>query len=355
MKFQTAISNACGHKTSKRILFLDNLRAVAILMVVGDHTLGYCIPLPEQQKHIVSIIVHTISVPIFFLVDGYLFARDTTYLKKNDYLLTIKKSIFRLILPWTIFSSFYAITRFFFELSGFLTNKIIIGHSFAEITLSTYGSIIASQMYFLLSLFLIRLCGPIFKFLANLHYFMLTIVFFCYSLTYTLCIDTITPYLEIDGGQEPILHALWGINYYLLGILLIKLSKSKYKATLSFSFIFLMSYMLLKDDYPQLGSLFIQYFYLVTSFSLFFYLNTKTSFLETVGKNTMGIYLVHAPVLLKANSMIINNLVIPPILNYILLSATTFSLSFFVVVILKSIPFGQVLFGESQSITLSSE
>ena len=62
--------------TPERISFLDSLRAVAIVMIVGIHTLGYCVSLPPDQKEILSFIVSEVSVPVFFLVDGYLFARN---------------------------------------------------------------------------------------------------------------------------------------------------------------------------------------------------------------------------------------------------------------------------------------
>ena len=54
---------------NERILFLDSIRGIAIIMVVGVHSLGYCLQLPSDQKEAISFIVHTISVPVFFLVN----------------------------------------------------------------------------------------------------------------------------------------------------------------------------------------------------------------------------------------------------------------------------------------------
>lgn len=51
---------------SERLAFLDSLRAIAIIMVVGVHTLGYCVKLPQNLQEIVSFIVHTVGVPVFF-------------------------------------------------------------------------------------------------------------------------------------------------------------------------------------------------------------------------------------------------------------------------------------------------
>jgi hypothetical protein len=42
--------------SSERIAFLDSLRAIAIIMVVGVHAIGYCMELPQGPKQIVSFI-----------------------------------------------------------------------------------------------------------------------------------------------------------------------------------------------------------------------------------------------------------------------------------------------------------
>ena len=112
----------------ERLAFLDSLRAVAIIMVVGVHTLGYCMELPYDLKQIVSFIVATIAVPVFFLVDGYLFARSVLHLKQYDYVKCVRSSLFRLLIPWVIFTLIYTFARYAFELAGFLEDKSILGH-----------------------------------------------------------------------------------------------------------------------------------------------------------------------------------------------------------------------------------
>lgn len=68
-----------------------------------------------------------------------------------------------MLVPWAIFTFAYTIARYLFELNGFLNEKLIVGHSLQHVILSAYGSVYASQMYFLFSLFLLRLCSPILK------------------------------------------------------------------------------------------------------------------------------------------------------------------------------------------------
>jgi peptidoglycan/LPS O-acetylase OafA/YrhL len=57
-----------------RIAFLDDLRLIGIVMVVGVHALGRA-NLDQPIEEWFRFVVTTIAVPIFFLVDGFLFAR----------------------------------------------------------------------------------------------------------------------------------------------------------------------------------------------------------------------------------------------------------------------------------------
>ena len=149
----TESNKASRSSMSERIAFLDRLRAIAIIMVIGVHTLGYCIPLPPDHKQIIKFIVYYISVPVFFLVDGYLFSRRVIHLKNYNYLEYVKNSLFRLLAPWTVFTLAYTFARYAFELTGFFKERLVLGHSSQEVIISAYGSVIAPQMYFLFSLF----------------------------------------------------------------------------------------------------------------------------------------------------------------------------------------------------------
>lgn len=190
MKSTIAISNTSVFMTHERIPFLDNLRAIAIIVVVGVHALG-------------------------------LFAMSITLFKKYDYIHSIRKSTIRLLVPLVIFTLFYVIARYGFELSGFLKEFLIVGRSLHEVTISAYGSVIAPHMYFLISLLLIRLCDPILRKIVKIkNYYVLLILFVSYFSLYKAVINIISPYLIIDGGQEPILHVLWGFQYYFAGMII---------------------------------------------------------------------------------------------------------------------------------------
>ena len=59
-----------------RIPYLDAIRTVAVFMVVAIHTMGY-VPIEGAQHAIISFLVHTVAVPVFFLVDGIIFAKTS--------------------------------------------------------------------------------------------------------------------------------------------------------------------------------------------------------------------------------------------------------------------------------------
>ena len=151
MKINEILFKDSSTSSHGRILFLDSMRAIGIVMVVGLHSLSYCLPLPIPQQNIISFLVGTIPVPIFFLVDGYLFALHIASPKEYNHLKHIKKSIIRLLVPWMIFTLLYLIARYYFELKGYLPENLIVGHSIKEIIISAYGSVYFAQMYFLIS------------------------------------------------------------------------------------------------------------------------------------------------------------------------------------------------------------
>ncbi|MGO9377172.1 MAG: acyltransferase [Dissulfurispiraceae bacterium] len=333
--------------TPERISFLDNLRAIAIVMVVGVHTLGYCVPLPQYHKEILIFIMQTISVPVFFLVDGYLLAQSVIKSESYSYYRYVRKSLFRLLAPWVFFTLTYTLARYAFELTGFFKERLILGHSFLEIATSAYGSVYAPQMYFLFSLFVIRLCSPMFKKILSIkNHYILLLLFFCYYAAYKLTINSISPYLRIAGGQEPVLHALWGLQYYLVGICCFKISEIVELKKLFIPFLSLFISALLIQSHLGLYWFNIdQYLYLLTIFTFFAFLKNGFPLLNVIGKNTMGIYLIHAPIVLKGVSLILNKFVADPLLSFASVLICTFVLTLCIVMIINSIPYGCLLFG----------
>ena len=335
-------------KKPERLAFLDSLRAVAIIMVIGVHTLSYCVELPHDLKQIISFTVYTTSVPVFFLVDGYLFARSVIHFKSYNYIKYVRSSLFRLLAPWAVFTLAYTLARYAFELTGFPKEKFILGHSLQEVILSAYGSVYAPQLYFLCSLFLIRLCAPIFKkVLAIENYFALLFLLCAYYAIYQLIAPSASTYLKIEGGQEPVLHALWGIQFYILGIVVFMTSQIVDLRKLFMPFLLLSILVLLVENNSRIEGLnyVVQYLYLITMFLFFTLFQNGFYFLNLIGKNTMGIYLIHAPIVLKAVSLIVNKFVFDPMLSFVSILVGTFILSSSIAMVITSVPYGYLLFG----------
>lgn len=359
MKTNRFFSENSSNSTRQRILFLDSMRATAIIMVIGVHSLAYCLPLPTDQKGIISFIVQTIPVPVFFLVDGYLFALHISSPKEYHYFKYIRKSITRLLVPWAIFTILYAIARYYFELNGYLTEQLILGHSIKEVVISAYGSVYSAQMYFLVSLFLVRLLTPIFKQVIQIkRYPVLLILFICVFIIYNLSSNVINPLLKIEGGQEPVTHALWGIQYYLIGIILFRTFSIVKPEKLFFPFLSLFFIaMIFHVEIWQwhYGHNLIQYLYLITFFLLFTHIGDKLSFLNIIGKNTMGIYLVHAPIILKIISLIMDKTILSPLFNFLSILFGTLILSVCAVIVIKYLPYGTLLFGEPKMLLANKQ
>ena len=328
------------------------MRAIAIIMVVGVHSLGYCLPLPVDQRQLISFIVHTISVPVFFLVDGYLLGRSLVITKNYNFSKYVKGSTIRLLLPWAVFTFFYTLSRYIFELTGFLSERIILGHSWQEILASAYGSVYAPQMYFLLSLFLIRLCSPIIKmFFVNKNIFVIILIFLCYLAVYNPLKNYLIPYLSIKGGQEPILHALWGFQFYFLGaIILLAYEKVDIKNIFPPLLMLFIVFLVIKN------TIFIVYLNRISQilylliFSLFFItfkINIRP--FNVIGENTMGIYLIHAPIVLKGVSIILNRFLTIPLASYLSILFVVTVLSLLITLSINSIPYGSLLFGASHN------
>jgi surface polysaccharide O-acyltransferase-like enzyme len=332
---------------TQRLSFLDSLRALAIIMVVGVHTLGYCVELPLNQWEVVSFVVHAIAVPVFFLVDGYLFARSATGSEDHGSRKYVRNSVVRLLLPWVVFTLVYTTARYAFELTGFLQERLILGHSWAEVALSAYGSVYAPQMYFLFSLFLIRLSSPLLKrSVVTRDYFVLLSVFLCYFAGYKALIPHLSPHLEITGGQEPILHALRGMQFYLLGIVVFRTSTILTVKKLFVPILLLFAISLfIRGTSEDRASTLVQYLYLLTVFFLFAFFPNGFRPLNWLGRNTMGIYLIHTPIVLKGISLVLNAFVRIPMLSFVSVLLGTLAISIPVVAAINFVPYGRLLFG----------
>jgi len=330
-----------------RIRYLDSMRAVAILMVVAIHAKGgVTLPDPALRQWI-DFIIYPVAVPVFFLVDGFLLAKKYPTPGTFDYNRFIGRSFARLVVPWLAFTIFYTLARWGFEMASLLDEQQVLGADLSRILLASYGSVYAPQLYFLLSLFFIRLTAPAWLVVFRWEKYLLTAVFLVYLLIYKAGIDHLVPYLEIRGGQEPILHALWGLQFYFLGGVLQAWGVEKRKLlfpVLLAAFVGCTAWASRFDTSPL--HLVVQYLYLTTFFSLFAAFSIHAPLLDRLGTNTMGIYLLHAPILIKCFSLVLARLPAGPLPSYLILVAATTISAYVLSTYLRRYPLSSWLLGE---------
>jgi fucose 4-O-acetylase-like acetyltransferase len=331
----------------ERLGFLDSFRAAAIVMVVAVHALGYSDLDPVFRK-VIAFLVHTISVPVFFLVDGYLFAKGSR--KSFDYYPYVLRSARRLLIPWVVFTLIYTILRGLFEYVVIVPERMVLGRSWDVVARSVYLSEIAPQMYFLLSLFIVRLLSYGTVRVLRLPGWILAFSPACYVLLFEL--------LGIRGlffvGLDPILHALWGFQFYLTGVVLYRFDpwiRRHIRPVAAAA----LGIMVLANFAPASAPLANQYAYLILLYLTFLSVRKSLTYMETVGKMTMGIYLLHAPVILKASSLLYGFLVNTDIiLYYILVTVTSVVISLWLTRVVERLPYASWMFGQTPS-TLQKE
>ncbi len=276
---------------------MDECRAVAISMVVGFHALGY-VTVEGAAASIILFFVQTIAVPVFFLVDGFLMMRRVQV--NFAYGRFLRQSARRLLVPWVIFSVLYLVARYVFELTGMLETKLIIGHSLGQIAVSVYASHIAPQMYFLLSLFAIRVFSFAIQHLSKIPTVYLAILAATYAAVFRIFEGALAGIFA--PGLDPILHALWGFQYYLFGTVLFRVdwffSGKRIAISGLICVVVLGLLLVVADDHPVAAAI-IQYSFMLATYCAAKQWSGKISIIAAMGRDTMGIYLLHAPVILN--------------------------------------------------------
>jgi surface polysaccharide O-acyltransferase-like enzyme len=307
---------------NNRIVYLDSIRTVAVFMVVGIHTMGY-IPLVGMERTIIAFLVHTVAVPVFFLVDGVIFSRQIQRKPEFNYFEYLLKSARRLLIPWAVFSILYLILRGLFEFSGFVSQQIILTSSFSEILHALYVSHVSNQMYFLLSLFFIRAFAFAWQRLAKAPRGAIALVWAGYTAILLLLAPQIADLSP--SGLDPVLNAIMGLRFYLLGVAVFRYQALLERYSLcgvSFALILGISLRLFSSagihvQIPLLLCLYI-------SFLCFF---NQQNILSATGRFTMGIYLLHVPIILKAVSLIFLQINKGGAMIFVAVLVTTFIIS----------------------------
>lgn len=277
----------------RRIVFVDALKAIAIICVVAVHAVAQ-VRIGEQGRETLVFVFGTIAVPLFFLIDGFLFSGKWTTRDDFNFQDYVRKSASRLLVPWGTITLLYAIFRLVLESLSLHRESLLLGNTPQGIVKVIYLSGLSQQMYFLLSLFVVRLTTiGIVRLLRGSKWVWL-VVFTSYATAYEFA----NPMRWFFAGADPLLLAFWGFQFYLLGIVL-----EKWQETLAPTTPWLgpgclvLAFGIWSQTSNAVFSL-CQLIYLVGTYATVCAIAVRTSWGFSLGKDTMGIYLLHAPYML---------------------------------------------------------
>jgi surface polysaccharide O-acyltransferase-like enzyme len=327
------------NSSQDRLAFLDSYRALGIVLVIALHSL----PFTKISEHYVQPITSatSIAVPIFFLVDGYLFMRLVATKSDFSYTAYLKRSTKRLMLPWVVFSFGYAAFRLLAEYLGYAANHKILGEPLGKVLSGLYFSTFAGHMYFLLSLYLVRAIAGHLSKLAVMPSWVSIAIFLGYALVYNV-VNPPAWFWAVDGN-DPVLHFLWGMQYYLLGVAMF-LYMAKIRMCAS-SLLILCIGLFIAGEFLVSSPRLAQYGNLGAAFIVFM-LFPKLGGLHHVGRQTMGIYLIHYPVVVMLVAFTLAMIWRKDSIGFlVLLTSVTTLLSLGGTHLIMMIPYGNYLFG----------
>lgn len=269
-------------------------------MVIAIHSLYYT-NLEENISQIISLYVATIAVPIFFLTDGFLLAKTAREPSGQTYFFKLKSDALQLLVPWAFFSIIYFLGRLVYELEYNPSMPVLKDKELSAMFSALYVGASAGHMYFLLSLFLIRALSFAIRPLATAPVFTHIACLLGYKIIWTG--------LDLKGhwadGQDPIVHALWGLQYYLLGMLLCRDRLKMHAPRLAIGFLTLFAISILSQ--VELSAI-IQYSYLLGVYFSALALTPDINLTAPLARYNMGVYLLHFPIAVKISSVLATKL-----------------------------------------------
>lgn len=320
---------------------LDGVRAVAIGMVVAIHTFGYVELADGPIASLLSGIVRPVAVPTFFLVDGFLFARAQHSGQRFDTGRHLRRSARRLLLPWLVFSALYLVLRWVYELATPTDVRLLAGRGLLAWVESLLLSRASEQLYFLPALFAIRLLAAPIHRLARQGSAARWFAFLASALLAGPLAGAWRSWLPLPG-YDPIAYALWGLPFYLLGVAALDLWDRGPAPALAAA----AALAIARVAWPE-AAWATQYTYLLALFLLFAGVDLTPHWLAAIGRRTLPIYLLHAPVVLRVVSLLAERpLSGSPVLRFALVWAASFAISLALAWLLERTRIGRTVLGE---------
>jgi len=291
---------------TKRVAYFDLLRGLAIIAVVAIHSTGSGLEFdPDSFNFNFTILWRNslnFSVPLFIAISGY-FLANKKIVSFHEHLFFLKKQIPRVYIPFLFWSIFWLILAVAF-------NKPIFHEILKLITFQSWG-----PYYFIALIIQFYLLLPILKRFATPTGLFLSVAT---SIVITLIIGYFRYYTDV---QLPLI--LYGGNFttfvmfFILGLYLGKETKVKISNKL-LSILILIFYALSCVESYALIAIYNQAGDAVTaakpssfmySFTLIVFLFNnidviKSKLLNSIGKMSFGIYLIHGFALIGAGKLL---------------------------------------------------
>jgi fucose 4-O-acetylase-like acetyltransferase len=298
-----------GRGADSRDRTLDAFRGVMIVFVVFIHALPYLgLPAGHAWAEAFQRIVTTIAVPGFFLADGMLFAR-TAGGAEWDPMARLARSARRLLWPWLLFALVYMGLRLAVEAAGLLPRLGPPMTSPVDVARAVWVSTYASGLYFLPSLFLVRAAAIALRpLLADGR--VVAVVGLVWPFVHKAFFEPAYLGAVQPVGMDPILHAIWGFGFFALGW-----AMTAWRDRLNPAVVTAAALALGAASFAPLpavvGAISFQLGYLLLVYGVLDALSGRGLNLTTavmLGRRTMGIYLLHAPLVMKALELAITRI-----------------------------------------------
>jgi len=303
---------------------------------------------------VIEFIVSTVAVQGFYLVDGLLFARrlEGPGIGTSRY---VVDSARRLLWPWLLFGIFYIAARYVAELRGLVepTRLTESGLSLGTIAEMIWWSENAPQLYFLPSLFLIR-CAAVARrrLFAAAPPATLILTSIALLLLFRTVIEPAYMRTFTHDGYDPILHALGGLAFFILGAGLWRLRVVESRRGMAAVGIAVALVVLSLVIPPPIDVTAAQLGYLGSVYFLFATGKIKSPLLVAVGRRTMGIYLLHMPVVMKLSSSIAGWLIGPPgLATFAIVVSLSFVIAFVITAAIEGLRLSGIVLGERRIAT----
>lgn len=339
-------------ESRKNIIWIEAIKTISIYMVVMIHV---CAPILLDSSlffskswwiaHLLDSISR-ICVPLFFMINGYLMLQ-----KDESITTTVIKRIFPLVNILLFWSIFYIFIKIVFNNYEYSLRSVIVD-------LLTNGA--SFHLWFLYELIGLYMFLPICRVLVRNSRDIILWYFICVWFFYV----GISPYLKLLTGIELALNLkMFGgyLGYYIAGYLLGEttcyannkmlnsVSILIYLVCLSFTVYFTYSVTLQSNKLALIFYDYLSFNVVLMSFSSFLLLKKIFENFETqpewtiIGKNTLGIYLIHLLILsfLKKSIPFFAHIHLNLFLEftkYLLFSLSTLLASFILINISKKIP-----------------